>query len=163
MMRAIDSGYLGETLVWLFSVIFRGVDDTVASASALQSAGNLLSWARASPPALWPDGGPESLRSPCCGLAIYRTPNPKPQSTRLEYHQPGAFVRPIRGPNSSLQLPSGRVVMDSDWVIFLGNGCLAGKYWLGFWLLSNQSIFSPSNNSILLQGNGYDFDYSLST
>ncbi|GFO45912.1 hypothetical protein PoB_007241700 [Plakobranchus ocellatus] len=23
-------------------------------------------------PAPWPDGGPESLRSPCCGLAIYK-------------------------------------------------------------------------------------------
>ncbi|GFO32814.1 hypothetical protein PoB_005931900 [Plakobranchus ocellatus] len=33
----------------------------------------LLSRARAPPPASWPDGGPESLRSPCCGQ------KPKPQ------------------------------------------------------------------------------------
>ncbi|GFO18102.1 hypothetical protein PoB_004460700 [Plakobranchus ocellatus] len=52
-----------------------GVDGTVASESALRSAGNLLSWVRAPPPAPWLDGGPESLRSFCCGLAIYNKPN----------------------------------------------------------------------------------------
>ncbi|GFN79621.1 hypothetical protein PoB_000612700 [Plakobranchus ocellatus] len=36
----------------------------------LRSAGTILSRVRAPPPALWPDGGPESLRSPCCGLAL---------------------------------------------------------------------------------------------
>ncbi|GFN97836.1 hypothetical protein PoB_002434200 [Plakobranchus ocellatus] len=41
------------------------IGGTVASESALRSAGTLLSWVRASPPAPWPDGGPESLRSPC--------------------------------------------------------------------------------------------------
>ncbi|GFN96179.1 misshapen-like kinase 1 [Plakobranchus ocellatus] len=40
--------------------------------SALRSAGTLLSRVRAPLPAPWPDGGPESLRSPCCGLAIYK-------------------------------------------------------------------------------------------
>ncbi|GFO47741.1 hypothetical protein PoB_007424600 [Plakobranchus ocellatus] len=50
-----------------------GVGGTVASESALRSAGTLLSRVRAPPPAPWPDGGPESLRSPCCGLAIYKT------------------------------------------------------------------------------------------
>ncbi|GFO30843.1 hypothetical protein PoB_005734800 [Plakobranchus ocellatus] len=45
-----------------------GVGGTVAS---LRSAGTLLSRVRASPPSPWPDRGPESLRSPCCGLAIY--------------------------------------------------------------------------------------------
>ncbi|GFN94084.1 hypothetical protein PoB_002059000 [Plakobranchus ocellatus] len=29
-------------------------------------------WIRGPLPAPWPDGGPESLRSPCCGLAIYK-------------------------------------------------------------------------------------------
>ncbi|GFO44990.1 hypothetical protein PoB_007149500 [Plakobranchus ocellatus] len=33
-----------------------------------------MSRVRAPPPAPWPDGGPESLRSPCCGLAIYKKP-----------------------------------------------------------------------------------------
>ncbi|GFO32452.1 hypothetical protein PoB_005895700 [Plakobranchus ocellatus] len=41
------------------------------SESTLRSAGTLLSQVRAPPPAPWPDGGPESLRSPCCGLAVY--------------------------------------------------------------------------------------------
>ncbi|GFO43647.1 hypothetical protein PoB_007015200 [Plakobranchus ocellatus] len=39
----------------------RGVGGTVASESALRSAGTLLSRVRAPPPAPWPDGGPESL------------------------------------------------------------------------------------------------------
>ncbi|GFO13872.1 hypothetical protein PoB_004037700 [Plakobranchus ocellatus] len=39
---------------------------SVASVSALRCAGTLLSRVRAPPPAPWPDGGPESLRSPCC-------------------------------------------------------------------------------------------------
>ncbi|GFO26214.1 hypothetical protein PoB_005271900 [Plakobranchus ocellatus] len=43
----------------------RGVGSTVACESALRSAGTLLSPVRAPPPAPWPDGGPESLRSPC--------------------------------------------------------------------------------------------------
>ncbi|GFN91420.1 hypothetical protein PoB_001792600 [Plakobranchus ocellatus] len=49
-----------------------GVGSTVACESALRSAGTLLSRVRAPLPAPWPDGGPESLRSPCCGLAIYK-------------------------------------------------------------------------------------------
>ncbi|GFO05205.1 hypothetical protein PoB_003171000 [Plakobranchus ocellatus] len=48
----------------------RGVDGTVASESALRSAGNILSGVRAPPLAPWPDRGPESLRSPCCGPAL---------------------------------------------------------------------------------------------
>ncbi|GFO50568.1 hypothetical protein PoB_007707300 [Plakobranchus ocellatus] len=48
---------------------------TVACESALRSAGTLLSRVRAPLPAPWPDGGPESLRSPCCGLAIYKNSN----------------------------------------------------------------------------------------
>ncbi|GFN93017.1 hypothetical protein PoB_001952300 [Plakobranchus ocellatus] len=54
------------------SNIARGVGSTVACESALRSAGTLLSRVRAPLPAPWPDGGPESLRSPCCGLAIYK-------------------------------------------------------------------------------------------
>ncbi|GFN91277.1 hypothetical protein PoB_001778300 [Plakobranchus ocellatus] len=49
-----------------------GVSGTVASESALRSPGTLLSQVRAQPPASWPDGGPKSLRSPCCGLAMYK-------------------------------------------------------------------------------------------
>ncbi|GFO23755.1 hemocyte protein-glutamine gamma-glutamyltransferase-like [Plakobranchus ocellatus] len=52
-----------------------GVGRTVASESALRSAGTLLSRVRAPLPALWPDGGPKRLRSPCCGLALYKKPN----------------------------------------------------------------------------------------
>ncbi|GFO01610.1 hypothetical protein PoB_002811500 [Plakobranchus ocellatus] len=48
----------------------RGVGGTVDSESALRSAGTLLLRVRAPPSAPRPDGGPESLRSPCCGLAI---------------------------------------------------------------------------------------------
>ncbi|GFN91701.1 eukaryotic translation initiation factor 3 subunit f [Plakobranchus ocellatus] len=48
------------------------VGGTVASESALRSAENLLLRVRAPPPAPWPDGRPESLRSRCCGLAIYK-------------------------------------------------------------------------------------------
>ncbi|GFO27334.1 hypothetical protein PoB_005383900 [Plakobranchus ocellatus] len=51
-----------------------GAGGKAASESAPRSAGILLSRARAPPPAPpWPDGGSESLRSPCCGLAIYTT------------------------------------------------------------------------------------------
>ncbi|GFN98829.1 hypothetical protein PoB_002533500 [Plakobranchus ocellatus] len=44
----------------------------MACESALRSAGTLVSRVRAPLPAPWPDGGPECLRSPCCGLAIYK-------------------------------------------------------------------------------------------
>ncbi|GFN96799.1 hypothetical protein PoB_002330500 [Plakobranchus ocellatus] len=44
----------------------------VASESALRSGGTLLSRVQAPPPVPRPGGGPESLRSPCCGLAIYK-------------------------------------------------------------------------------------------
>ncbi|GFO49101.1 hypothetical protein PoB_007560600 [Plakobranchus ocellatus] len=64
-----------------FPIIVGGVGGTVASESTLRSAGTLLSWVRAPPPAPWPDGGPESLRSPCCGLAIYKNQIPNPQSS----------------------------------------------------------------------------------
>ncbi|GFO21337.1 hypothetical protein PoB_004784200 [Plakobranchus ocellatus] len=46
-----------------------GFGGTVASGSALKSAGSVLSRVRALPSAPWPDGGRESLRSPCYGLA----------------------------------------------------------------------------------------------
>ncbi|GFO10230.1 hypothetical protein PoB_003673500 [Plakobranchus ocellatus] len=49
-----------------------GVSGTVVSESALRSAKTFLSWVRATLPAPWPDGGPKSLRSSCCGLAIYK-------------------------------------------------------------------------------------------
>ncbi|GFO32115.1 hypothetical protein PoB_005862000 [Plakobranchus ocellatus] len=75
-----------------------GVGGTVASESALRSAGTLLSRVRAPLPALWPDGGLKSLRSPCCGLAIYKKTKTKP-------NQPIAFQQ--RG---DLKLPGLRQV-----------------------------------------------------
>ncbi|GFN75776.1 hypothetical protein PoB_000228200 [Plakobranchus ocellatus] len=45
---------------------FQGVSE-----STLRCEGTLLSGVRASPLAPWPDREPESLRSPCCGLAIF--------------------------------------------------------------------------------------------
>ncbi|GFN88810.1 hypothetical protein PoB_001531600 [Plakobranchus ocellatus] len=54
---------------------------TVDSKSALRSVGTILSRVRALPPAPWPGGGPESLKSPCCGLAIHKDQtNLKPPS-----------------------------------------------------------------------------------
>ncbi|GFO30296.1 hypothetical protein PoB_005680100 [Plakobranchus ocellatus] len=50
----------------------RSFGGTVASESALRSARAFLLRVRAPQPAPWPDGGPESLRPPCCGLAIYK-------------------------------------------------------------------------------------------
>ncbi|GFO45822.1 hypothetical protein PoB_007232700 [Plakobranchus ocellatus] len=38
----------------------------------MRSAWTLLSRVQAPPPVPWPDGGSESLRSPCYGLAIYK-------------------------------------------------------------------------------------------
>ncbi|GFO00567.1 hypothetical protein PoB_002707200 [Plakobranchus ocellatus] len=54
----------------------RSVGGIVAIESTLRSAGTLLSRVRAPPPTPWPDGGPESLRSSYCGLAIYKTKPP---------------------------------------------------------------------------------------
>ncbi|GFO37175.1 hypothetical protein PoB_006368000 [Plakobranchus ocellatus] len=55
------------------------VGGTVACESSLRSAGTLLSRFQVPPSAPWPDGGPKSLRSPCCGLAII-IQKPKPMS-----------------------------------------------------------------------------------
>ncbi|GFO45001.1 hypothetical protein PoB_007150600 [Plakobranchus ocellatus] len=54
---------------------YGGVGGSVVTESALRSAGTLMSRVRAPPPAPWPDGGPKSLSSPCCKLAIYQKPN----------------------------------------------------------------------------------------
>ncbi|GFO16951.1 hypothetical protein PoB_004345600 [Plakobranchus ocellatus] len=51
-----------------------GVSGTVAFESALRSADTLLSRVRAPPSTLRTDGGPKSLRSPCCGLALHKKP-----------------------------------------------------------------------------------------
>ncbi|GFO00837.1 hypothetical protein PoB_002734200 [Plakobranchus ocellatus] len=48
------------------------------SASALRSAGTLVSQVRVSPLLPWLDGGPKSLRSPCCGLATHIDPHLNP-------------------------------------------------------------------------------------
>ncbi|GFO17101.1 hypothetical protein PoB_004360600 [Plakobranchus ocellatus] len=47
---------------------------TVDRKSAPRSAGALSSRFRALLPAPWSDGGPVGLRSPYCGLAIYKQP-----------------------------------------------------------------------------------------
>ncbi|GFO01392.1 hypothetical protein PoB_002789700 [Plakobranchus ocellatus] len=52
------------------------VGGTVACESVLRSARTLLLRVRAPPSAPRPDEGPKSLRSPCCGLAMYKTPKP---------------------------------------------------------------------------------------
>ncbi|GFO17762.1 hypothetical protein PoB_004426700 [Plakobranchus ocellatus] len=60
-------------------MIVRGADlegksggGTGDSASTLRFAETTLSRVRAPPPALWPDGRPDSLISFCCGQAIYQ-------------------------------------------------------------------------------------------
>ncbi|GFO26272.1 hypothetical protein PoB_005277700 [Plakobranchus ocellatus] len=76
-----------------FSYKIRGIGGTVASESALRSAATSLSRARAPPPAPWPDEEPESLRSPCCGLAIYKKPN----QTKPRYKIPCKRKNDING------------------------------------------------------------------
>ncbi|GFO31542.1 hypothetical protein PoB_005804700 [Plakobranchus ocellatus] len=51
-----------------------GFDGKVACESALRSAGTLMSRVRAPTSAPRPGGGPQGLRSTCCGLAIYKNP-----------------------------------------------------------------------------------------
>ncbi|GFN87753.1 hypothetical protein PoB_001425900 [Plakobranchus ocellatus] len=83
--RGIDFLVKIHSLRALFSVNW-GVDGTVASESALGSAGTILWRVRAPLAAPWPDGGPESLRSPCSGLAIYKN------ETNLSYIFTGETV-----------------------------------------------------------------------
>ncbi|GFO12227.1 hypothetical protein PoB_003873200 [Plakobranchus ocellatus] len=66
------SNYLSTILLYSAPAASGGVGGTLASESALRSAGTFLSRVRAPLPAPWPDGGPESLRSPYCGLALYK-------------------------------------------------------------------------------------------
>ncbi|GFO08015.1 hypothetical protein PoB_003452000 [Plakobranchus ocellatus] len=54
----------------LASLVLWGIGGSVDSESALRSAGTLQSRVQAPPPVPWPDGGPESLRSPCCEQAM---------------------------------------------------------------------------------------------
>ncbi|GFO06977.1 G-protein coupled receptor grl101 [Plakobranchus ocellatus] len=58
------------------SLILRGVGGTLARESVLRSVGILLLRVQAPPSVPWPDEGPESLRSPCCGLAIFNDRQP---------------------------------------------------------------------------------------
>ncbi|GFO02968.1 pre-mRNA-processing factor 6 [Plakobranchus ocellatus] len=51
---------------------------TVDGNSALRSAGTLLLQVLTLPLAPWLDGGPENLRSPCCGLAVHHKNKTKP-------------------------------------------------------------------------------------
>ncbi|GFO37940.1 leucine-rich repeat serine/threonine-protein kinase 1 [Plakobranchus ocellatus] len=74
-----------------FPGYFGGVGSTVACESALSSAGTLLSRVRAPLLAPWPDGGPESLRSPCCGLAIYKKLK---NSNSLDISETDKYVQP---------------------------------------------------------------------
>ncbi|GFN99861.1 hypothetical protein PoB_002636700 [Plakobranchus ocellatus] len=68
------------TVVVVVKSANRGVSSSVASESVLRSAETLLSRVRAPPPTPWPDGGPESLISPCCRLAICKN-----QSASLDH------------------------------------------------------------------------------
>ncbi|GFN89530.1 hypothetical protein PoB_001603600 [Plakobranchus ocellatus] len=54
---------------------WRRTSGTVVSEIALSSAGNHLLRAQASLLMSWPGGGPKSLRSPCCGLAVHKPEN----------------------------------------------------------------------------------------
>ncbi|GFO18596.1 hypothetical protein PoB_004510100 [Plakobranchus ocellatus] len=61
-------------MIYCYVVLLRHTRDvggTVVTESALKSAEILLSRSRAPPPTPWPDGGPESLRSSHCVLALY--------------------------------------------------------------------------------------------
>ncbi|GFN99380.1 hypothetical protein PoB_002588600 [Plakobranchus ocellatus] len=69
------SSKLCNDRIHLTSRLYPGaVSGTVVCESALRSAETLLSQVRAPPSAPRPDGGPYSLRSPCCGLPIYNSP-----------------------------------------------------------------------------------------
>ncbi|GFO14089.1 hypothetical protein PoB_004059400 [Plakobranchus ocellatus] len=61
-------------LKFVILILWGGVGGTLACESALRSLGTLLLRVRAPPLAPRPDGGPYSLRSPCCGLAKYKNP-----------------------------------------------------------------------------------------
>ncbi|GFO24315.1 hypothetical protein PoB_005082000 [Plakobranchus ocellatus] len=59
-----------------------GVGGPEDSKPAVRSAG--LTWIRSPTPTPWRDGGPESLRSPCCGLIIYKSQTKPICSLELE-------------------------------------------------------------------------------
>ncbi|GFO17874.1 hypothetical protein PoB_004437900 [Plakobranchus ocellatus] len=61
-----------------------GVSDTMVSDPTLKSAGIFVSGVRAPPSATWPDGGPQSLRSSCCELAMHKN---VPTHTHNALHQ----------------------------------------------------------------------------
>ncbi|GFN75220.1 hypothetical protein PoB_000172600 [Plakobranchus ocellatus] len=76
-----------------------GVGGTVASKSTLRSAGILLSRVQAPPPAPRPDGGPENLRSPYCGQAVYKKINLLFAHRRgLEHHVGIEKLKQANGP-----------------------------------------------------------------
>ncbi|GFO31940.1 52 kda repressor of the inhibitor of the protein kinase [Plakobranchus ocellatus] len=62
-----------ETGITKLCSMLGDIGGTVASESALRALGTLLSQVRALQLTPWPDRGPESLRSPCCGLAVFKT------------------------------------------------------------------------------------------
>ncbi|GFO10895.1 hypothetical protein PoB_003740000 [Plakobranchus ocellatus] len=65
--------------------LLRGsVGGTVTSESVLKSEGTILSWVRTLPPSLHPAGGPDSLGSPYCGLAIYEKQTKKQQQQQQQ-------------------------------------------------------------------------------
>ncbi|GFN94225.1 transposase [Plakobranchus ocellatus] len=66
------------------------IGGSVANESALRSAGTFLLRFRAPPPTPWPDGRPESLRSPCCGLALHKNQT-KPCASDLKI----TFIRSL--------------------------------------------------------------------
>ncbi|GFN90123.1 hypothetical protein PoB_001662900 [Plakobranchus ocellatus] len=72
----------------------RGVGSTVACESPLRSAGIFLLLGRTPPPTPWPGGGPASLRSPSCGLAIHKNQlQPALFQPRFE-HQSSIVAKP---------------------------------------------------------------------
>ncbi|GFO18546.1 hypothetical protein PoB_004505100 [Plakobranchus ocellatus] len=74
----------------------RGVGGAVDSEFALRSAGILLTRVRrASQPTPWLDRGPESLRSPCFGLAMHKKPHHQQHNFNYDPQLVEGFVTPM--------------------------------------------------------------------
>ncbi|GFO03360.1 hypothetical protein PoB_002986500 [Plakobranchus ocellatus] len=85
--------HLADAKTWPENLFLSaGLGGTVLSESALKFEKNVLLRVRVLPPAPCPDGGTESLRSPCCGLhhpaTQISTPSPPQQQQRQDQEKP---------------------------------------------------------------------------